>query len=212
MKQFLVQIYKRKWLLVLLLFIKIMVAIYVFRVPLLRLTGNILIKQDALKTCDAIFVLSGNATDRAPEAALLYKQGIAKKIICTGGNQTGDFKILGLKELESDMIRLRLLQLNIPDSAIVVIHQGTSTFEESQVIKLYCEKNKIKLATIVSSAFHTRRIYSVFGKAFLNSATKIMVHASPSQSYNIDEWWKNEYGLLAVYDEYIKLGYYALKH
>ncbi|MEN9522203.1 MAG: hypothetical protein RL065_580, partial [Bacteroidota bacterium] len=155
---------------------------------------------------------SGNATDRATEAAILFKNGISKKIVCTGGNQSGDFKILGLKELESDMIRLKLLQLNIPDSCIEVIHEGTSTFEESNVVKSYCEKNKIKIATVVSSAFHTRRIYSIFNKTFKNSDTKLIVHAAPSISYNIDEWWKNEYGLLAVYDEYIKLGYYWLKY
>jgi uncharacterized SAM-binding protein YcdF (DUF218 family) len=188
------------------------IVLFFFRFSALQFMSTILIKEDEIHACDAIFVLSGNAMDRAAEAAKLYKLGIGKKIICTGGNQLSDFKILGLKELESDMSRLRLLQLNIPDSVIDVIHNGSSTFEEAEVIKLYCDENNINAAVIVSSAFHTRRVHSVMHKRFLNSNTQIIIRAAESQTFNINEWWKNEYGLLAVYDEYVKLGYYFLKH
>jgi uncharacterized SAM-binding protein YcdF (DUF218 family) len=174
--------------------------------------GSILIHQDEIVASDIIVVLSGNATDRATEAAKLYHNNISKKIICTGGNQSGDFKILGLKELESDMIRLRLLQLNVPDSAITIIHEGTSTFEESKIVANYCKVNKIKSCMVVSSSFHTLRIASIFKKSFQNCATKLMIDAAPSTTYNTDEWWKDEYGLLSVYDEYIKLLYYKIKY
>lgn len=206
------KIFHKKWILISATLIITISFLFIFRFSILRIMSHFLIKEDKLQTCDAIFVLSGNAMDRAFEAAELYKKGIAKKIVCTGGNQLNDFKILGLKELESDMIRIRLLQLNIPDSVITVIHQGTSTFEESEIIKLYCANNKIDKALIVSSAFHTRRVYSVLNKSFSNTNIKIIVRAAASQNFNINEWWKNEYGLLAVYDEYIKLGYYFLKH
>jgi uncharacterized SAM-binding protein YcdF (DUF218 family) len=212
MKNIFAFLLNRKWVLILIVFLLLLFGIYLFRFSILRLMGNFLIKQNPIENCDAIFVLSGNANDRATEAAKLFHEGISKKIICTGGNQSGDFKILGLKELESDMIRLKLLQLNIPDSCIIVIHKGTSTFEESIVIKEYCEFMKIDKAIIVSSSFHTRRISSVFDKNFKESKAKILVRAAPSLSYKNEEWWKDEYGLLAVYDEYIKLIYYWIKY
>ena len=205
-------ILKKRWVqFVFIVFIFLFSAI-VFRNSILRSMSNFLVKEDEVEKCDALVVLSGNALDRATEAALLYKQGFAKQIICTGGNQTGDFEILHLKEKESDISKIRLLQLGIADSVITVLHQGTSTLEEGQVMLDYCKTHQLKSCMIVSSKFHTRRINFVFDKKFKSSSIKILVHGASPLKYDLHQWWKAEDGLMAVYDEYIKLIYYHLKY
>ena len=205
-------IFKKRWVQFLAIVFIFLFLTIVFRNSILRGMGNFLIKEDAIEKCDAIVVLSGNAMDRATEAALLYKQGIAKQIICTGGNQTGDFQVMHLKEKESDISKFRLLEMGIPDSVITVIHQGTSTLEEGQVMLDYCKNHQLKSCMILSSKFHTRRINFVFDKKFKNADVKILVHGAPPLRYATNHWWSGEEGLLAVYDEYIKLIYYHLKY
>jgi uncharacterized SAM-binding protein YcdF (DUF218 family) len=212
MKQLLLNFYHKKLLFTSSLFIISLLLLFAFRFSILQIMGNVLIHQDEIMNSDVIVVLSGNATDRATEAAKLYHHHISKKIICTGGNQLSDLKILGLKELESDITKLKLLQLNVPDSAITVIHEGTSTFEESKIIAQYCQLHHIKNCIVVSSSFHTLRVSSIFKKSFKNCSTKLMIDAAPSTAYNLNNWWANEYGLLAVYDEYIKLLYYTINY
>ncbi len=202
----------KKWVLVLLSALIFFIALFVFRNSILRGMGNFLIKEDAVEKCDAIVVLSGNALDRATEAALLYKQGIAKQIICTGNNQSGDFEVLHLKEKESDVSKFRMIEMGVPDSAIIVIHEGTSTLEEGEAMLKFCQTHQLKSCMILSSKFHTRRINYVSDKKFKNSAVKILVHGAPPSKYKIETWWKGEEGLLFVYDEYIKLIYYHLKY
>ena len=75
-------IFKKRWVQFLAIVFIFLFLTIVFRNSILRGMGNFLIKEDAIEKCDAIVVLSGNAMDRATEAALLYKQGIAKQIIC----------------------------------------------------------------------------------------------------------------------------------
>jgi uncharacterized SAM-binding protein YcdF (DUF218 family) len=206
------RIFLKKWVQFLSVAFLLFFLSIIFHRSILRGMGNFLIKEDAVEKCDAIVVLSGNALDRATEAALLYKQGIATQIICTGGNQTGDFEILHLKEKESDISKIRLLQMGIPDSVITVLHQGTSTIEEGQVMLDYCKTHQLKSCMIVSSKFHTRRINFVFDKKFKSSSVKILVHGASPLKYDLHQWWKGEDGLLAVYDEYIKLIFYHLKY
>ena len=203
---------QKKWLLVLLIGCFFCLLIFITRIFLLQALSNFLIDEDGLQKCDAIFVLSGNAMERATEAASLYHQGIAKKIICTGGNKCGELEVLNIHKFESDMTHLRLLQMQIPDSLITVIHSGTSTYEEGNVVSDFCKNNNISSCIIVSGKLHTRRINFVFHKKFKNSSTQIFVHGAMPQAYDLNKWWSNEYGLLAVFDEYVKLIYYHLKY
>ena len=205
-------IFKKRWVQFLAIVFIFLFLTIVFRNSILRGMGNFLIKEDAIEKCDAIVVLSGNAMDRATEAALLYKQGIAKQIICTGNNQSSDFEILHLKEKESDVSKLRMIEMGVPDSVITVVHEGTSTLEEGEAVLKYCQTHQLKSCMILSSKFHTRRINYVFDKKFKNSPVKILVHGAPPTKYKIETWWKGEEGLLFVYDEYIKLIYYQLKY
>jgi hypothetical protein len=84
--------------------------------------------------------LSGGAFERGNAGAEIF-QNMIKSIICPGGNIIYDALILyGDTMYESDITRLRIIQKGVPDSLVVALHEGTSTFEEAQEIRGYCKK------------------------------------------------------------------------
>lgn len=186
--------------------------LFLLRVPILRGIGNHLICEDSLKKADVIFVLSGGAFDRGRQAVVLYKKGYAPKIVCTGENIPGDFRAMGYNCMESLITSTYIKKQGVDSSAIELISAGTSTKEEVDLIVKYCKINQIKTVIIVSTKFHTRRIYSSVRKVFLDNKINVIINGAPSSNYDETHWWNDEEGLITVNNEYIKLIYYWFKY
>ncbi|MBL4652780.1 MAG: YdcF family protein [Flavobacteriales bacterium] len=175
--------------------------------------GNYLISEDELQKSDVIFVLGGNSFERGNEAAKLFDDGFAPKIICLGGNITPVFKAIGKDYAESEIARINIIKNgNINKNHVELLKIGTSTKEESVAIANYCSEKKLERVIIVSSKFHTRRVRGVFEPLFEDLTTQLIIHGTPSLNYDEAEWWKYEQGLLMVNNEYIKLLYYWIKY
>ncbi len=200
----------RRWLLVPAVLVFFLALLFLLRYPVLRGLGNYLIRENEPFQAEAIFILSGNPTDRGRKAAQLYFEGYAPEIVCTGENIPHDLEALGLDYPECELTRSQLLRSGVPDSAIVTIPLGASTREEKQVILSYCLDNGIKSCLVVSNRFHTRRIRKVFRKAFRSEGIQLGIIGAPHSLYRENRWWESEYGLLDVNNEYLKLLYYSV--
>lgn len=203
---------KRKWRSILIFLLVFVLSLVIFRVSILRGLGNYLMVEDYFDYVEYALVLSGGAYDRANWAADLFHEGKVSKFICTGENQSGDLKSFGIDTLESDLSELQLLKNKVPQESILKIKKGTSTQEESDVVLSYCLNHDIKELVIVSSKFHTRRVKQVFKKKFANEGIEVYITGASSSVYNEEEWWKNEYGLIALNNEYLKQIYYLFKY
>lgn len=182
-----------------------------FKTSILRSFSNYLMKQGEPQKADAMVVLSGNAFDRGNEGARLYKQGLTNRILCPGGNMEHLFLIMGDTVYESDMCKKNIAKNGVPDSLITAIHYGTSTAEEADTILGYCKAHKLRTIIVVSSLFHTRRASNVYVKRFAKEGIKVIVRGAHDSFYDENQWWQNEYGLIALNNEYVKLLYYAIK-
>lgn len=185
---------------------------YLFRHEILLKLAQILIVEDSLKHANYTFVLSGSPYDRGSLAAQFFHQKATDTIVCTGKNIPHDFKAMGWEITESEIARNFIQLQKVPASNIIIIKEGTSTHEEANAILEFCEKRAIKKIIIVSTDFHTRRIQKVFKTKFAQKNIEIIIRAAPSSSYNSQAWWKSEYGLISLQNEYVKLGYYFLKY
>jgi uncharacterized SAM-binding protein YcdF (DUF218 family) len=185
--------------------------IFLFRYQLMRGAGNFLVRDDAPSNGETIFVLSGAPQERAAKAAELFQKKFCKKIICTGANRPQDFLAMGFDMTEAGITRRALLQLNVPDSCIALLEEGTSTLEESDAVLKYCEEKKLKQIEIVSSKFHTRRVRNVFVEKFSEKNIEVKIIGASAISFDENKWWESEYGLLALNNEYVKLMYYWFK-
>jgi uncharacterized SAM-binding protein YcdF (DUF218 family) len=202
---------KKKWLL-LLWVITALLLMFFFRYNILTAAGNFLIVEDNLKPCTYAFVLSGGPWDRGNEAARLFKEGMADTLVCTGENIPHDFKALGLNLTESEITEKNLINQGIPQGNILLIRQGTSTQEESEIILSFCKQKGVKQIIVISTDFHTRRISQVFKRKFRQENIEVLICAAPSSSYDARQWWKSENGLIALNNEYIKQLYYLIKY
>lgn len=204
-----IKTYKYRWIF-LILFLLI-VLLYFFRNSLLQATANFLIQEDQIPNSSQVcFVLSGNALDRGNKAIELYKSNHVIHFYCSGENISNDLKAFGINKKECALQKEYLVKNQVPDSCISIIEKGTSSYEELKAIDQYCHLHAIDRAIIVSSKFHTRRIQMILDN--MRAHTSFTVIGASSSNFKEQEWWKSEYGLIALNNEYVKWLYYKLKY
>lgn len=174
--------------------------------------GNWLVVEDPVQPVDALYILSGNSFDRGEEAARLYHEGYAPLLVCLGGETNPALELYGIDDLTSTMTRGVLLRAGVPAGDAVLLPEGTSTFEEFQAIVRHCKANGFQRIMVVSSLFHTRRIHTYFRTRLYLEGIELVLRGASESSFEEDEWWKEEPGLLFVNSEYIKMVYYWLKY
>lgn len=195
----------------LLLLLMIGGVVYTFRNQLLPLPAQWLIKEDALQAADAMIVLSGGSFDRGNEAVRIFKHGFVPVIICPGGNKAYEFEILNMNLKESEVTKLNLVRQGVPDSAIQVIPEGSSTAEEAKFLYPHIKSKQYKKVILLTSLYHTRRARKVFEKVFEDSGVVFVVRGSKSSRFDEYAWWKTEDGLIAMNNEMVKVFYYLFK-
>lgn len=202
----------RRLLRTMLILAGVILLAWVFHVPLLRAMGRFLVTDDPLVHVDEVFVLGGLAVDRGEEAAHLYAQGVANRFVCTGSQVPGDLATLGIDLSESDMTKLVMTRHGVPDAMVLSFKQGTSTLEEAEALLALARRDDVDTVMVVSSAFHLRRARFVFRERFAKAGITVLFHGARDQAFNEDTWWRDESGLLMVYNEYVKLAYYHLRY
>lgn len=102
----------------------------------------------------------GDASDRIWHAARLYKEGLAPKIIVSGGRSPGLEKRTDL-QTEAQSMALLLNDLGIPSTALVLEEEARSTRENARFTKTLVKTDRVALVT---SAFHMARSVATFEK------------------------------------------------
>jgi uncharacterized SAM-binding protein YcdF (DUF218 family) len=187
-------------------------GLYVARVPLLRWAADVWIVEDRLERADAILVLGGGLETRPFEAARLYREGLAPRVLVTDVS-SGPTTLLGLKPAETDVTRRLLLKEGVPESAIETIgHQVTSTREEALALREALAQTPSRRVIIVTEIFHTRRTRWVFRKVLKGQPVRLQIAPVRPLRYSARDWWRHEEGLIDFETELIKLAYYWLKY
>ena len=185
---------------------------YAFRAPLLRGAAGIWIVNEPLTKADAIVVLGGGMETRPFEAARLFHQGYAPKILLT---TTGmhPAEQLGVSPSETEIARRILMMKEVPDAAIAVAPGiVNSTYDESIAVRNWSRTNNIKRLIIATDDFHTRRACWVFRKELKPLGIKVEVEAVPVREYSATNWWQNDAGAVAFQNEILKYAYYRVKY
>jgi uncharacterized SAM-binding protein YcdF (DUF218 family) len=192
--------------------ITVLTILFMMRFIIMRGLASFLIVDYKPAQADAIIVLSGNAYDRGKYAAQLVDAGVSRVVICTGGNKDPNALILGKDFFECELTKMSVEKF-CSDTSVTIdtLCRGTSTLEECFFIKSLIEEKAWKHIVIVSSAFHTRRIRMTCEKVFKNTDVQIDIAPAKPHMYNTDLWWQNEYGLIDLNNEYVKLFYYLFK-
>ena len=185
---------------------------YGLRLPILRATGAMLIVADAKVPCDAVYVLGGSPLERGTLGGELLMEGMVPVVYCTGAMIPSTLLTVGLTHSEADLSRIAAIEAGADSTRVIAVSEGTSTFEEADVIIAQAERLGYTDIGIISTEFHSRRVGRVFRKRAKGTGIVVHVFAASSQRYNSERWWESEEGLLMVNNEYVKLVYYMLKH
>lgn len=118
-------------------------------------------RQDERVSADTIVVLGAAQYNGRPSPVLrarldhalqLYRLGLAKIIVVTGGIGTGD------RVSEATVGHRYLRQQSVPDSALVVRADGRTTAESMHSVAEWMAERELKRVLLVSDPFHMARL------------------------------------------------------
>lgn len=213
MKKYLKIFWGKKWCRKITYLLIILLMLFLFRNQLLRGLGSWLVANDKLMQTEACFILGGNSFERGMEAVSIYRQFNDQQFVCTGGNYPMQIRALQDSLMsEAELSRHLMQSKGVPISQIEIMENSRSTMDESNEILNYCLQHNKHDITIVSSAFHLRRVRWVFEEKFEQAGIEINFHGVNAEEYDRDNWWHNEEGLIMANNELVKLFYYAVKY
>ncbi|HVE81116.1 MAG TPA: YdcF family protein [Candidatus Dormibacteraeota bacterium] len=163
--------------------------------------GYFLSPQDKLKKADVIIAVSGGETDsRTKEAASLYKQGYAPKLILSGAAQDP------LGPSNAAAMRQIAINLGVPPSAIQIEEDSRTTAENALAVAPMVRRLQAKTVILVTSPYHQKRASLSFSKA-LGKNVKIINHSAPDKSWRKAHWWATDYSYQLTLSELQKTLY-----
>ena len=145
----------------------------------------------------------------------MIHEGLAQKVLVSQVKKH-EAEEYGLVPDNTSLNVKMLGEFGVPASSIVILKQGegvTSTFEEALSVRHYLEQHTDqKKFILVTSAFHTRRARWIFRKSLDGLAVQIQVAPAPYGTFDVNNWWRDEDGLIYCFNEYVKLIYYWFKY
>jgi uncharacterized SAM-binding protein YcdF (DUF218 family) len=170
-----------------------------------------LVVADPLIHSDALYVFPGAVPERAACAADLFRRGMAPTVVVTGERIRPELAVVGMPLSDAEINAQVLAHEGLPQSAIVVRPEGTSTWEDAHALRAWAlEQHGLRRLTAVTSPQHARRARGTLLAAF--RGTGIDVRVWPCPAALPADWWRREETVLPVINEFLKLAYYAVAH
>jgi uncharacterized SAM-binding protein YcdF (DUF218 family) len=176
-------------LLFLLLFFALLAILFVGRLPLLRLAGQLWVLDEPSAQSDALIVLSDDnyAADRAFHAAELYREGVAPVVVASG-------RMLRQNAGIADLMEHDLESFGVPATSIVKLkHRAQNTREEAVEASRLIQARGWKRVTVVTSNYHARRARFIFERV-LPSSVSLRVSGARDSEFDPSRWWETRQG------------------
>ena len=194
-----------------LLLVVFLVGVWLERAPLLRGAADLWIVSDPITAADAVAVLGGDFDTRPFEAADLYKKGLVRKVLVSQVVE-GRASTMGLIPGHSELNRMVLLKLGVPDTAIEMFGEANgSTRDEAIALRVWANRHGVSGIIIPTGIFSARRVRWIFDREFVGNSVAIEI-ATIEQNDSHAEWWKSKAAMIAFQNEIVKYLYYRLKY
>jgi len=179
-----------------------------------------LIVERPLDHADAILVLAGSSAyfERTRKAALIYKAGVAPKVLLTnGGGQAGWSQEEQRNPPYVELAKRELVAQGVPDNAIEILGPEISgTFLEAKILAKKAVEKRWTSLLIVTSAYHTRRALWTFKTVFAENGVEteigIVSPITGQQTPPAFFWWLTWRGWRDVAGENVKSVFYYVNY
>ena len=177
--------------------------------------GRYLSPNEPLERADALFVLAGARIERWLEAADLYREGWAPRIVLSPGRiepAAGRLRDMGIRfPSEPELVRDALVQTGVPSGSIVVLpHEVDNTAQEAAALRQLCERERWKALIVVTSAYHARRARLAFRRELEGTGVRVIVRTTRHDTAIPARWWTRRGDVRYVLSELQKLVLYRL--
>lgn len=171
--------------------------------------GHFLTAVDTYSQADAIVVLGGDGGDffRVQQGVDLFNEGYAPVVVFSGGISLKD---TGLACSSAQLSLEAAQELGLPDGAAIIADGAQSTYDEAMNLSRLTQQRRWHSLIVVTDLFHTRRAARTFRT--LLPDTTIYLSAAHDPNVDASRWWQTEEGLIAVFNEVIKLVFYWAKY
>lgn len=102
-----------------------------------------------------------HGADRVVHAVDLYKRGIVKHVMISGGSG----RVVTTSRREADELLKVMILMGVPDHDIMIENQSRNTYESAQLVKELLKDSVTDNCLLITSAFHMRRSRACFKKA-----------------------------------------------
>jgi len=188
----------------------------VFHEKILTGIGSFLVVQDIPSKAEAAVVLNTGVDiyPRLIEAANLYKQVKAEKVVINGNRKTDILRGLESSGYEppckwyAENISVLIHQGVAKDHIIAISAEDAyDTVSEAKIVGEILINNSMSNVIITTSKFHSRRAHHIWNKMYKN---KLRIYVAPAQNdpFNPEAWWKNGRQIRWVLSEYGAWVYY----
>lgn len=181
------------------------------------LAAEALVVNPAPTRADAMLVLAGSSTfkERTQQAAQLFKEGRAPKVILTNDNQESGWSAeLQTNPLYVQRAASELKLFGVPEEKIEIVPERvSSTREEAARMREYASSSGLHSILVVTSAYQVRRARWIFDQMFAGSGVFVSFSSVPpgNQTPRPLTWWLHRRGWRMVAGEYVKLAYYFIR-
>jgi uncharacterized SAM-binding protein YcdF (DUF218 family) len=187
-------------------------VLFVVEIILARGLGAWLVAVDPLVTSDAIFVLDGKSPHRELEAAALFREGWAPRVVVT--RPRSDFSEQVRREFgldtEQENVARTLRRAGVPDAAIVRLDRIVeNTEQELQADFDYARAHGFRRVVLVSSPYHTRRMRIIWRTRFERDVAAVIRATRYEPVYPV-RWWRSQHSLKDVTHEIGGIANYLL--
>ena len=177
--------------------------------------GRYLVVEDPLAKSDAIVVLAGSRAERWLEAADLYREGWAPRIILSAGREEDAEVQLRKKGIrfpsDAELARDAMIQLHLPADAIAIMPERLdNTAQEAESVLRTGRAQGWHQLIVVTSKYHTRRASFAVSRALRGSGIRVLVRATRYDTATPDRWWASRADFRFVTSELQKLLAYRL--
>jgi uncharacterized SAM-binding protein YcdF (DUF218 family) len=162
--------------------------------------GDWLVSEDPLQKAQFIAVLSGGMPLRALEAARLYHEGYAPKVLLTHPSEPAEaMQALEIPYLsEDDYDSQILIHEGVPRDVIEILSPPIrNTADEIAAISSSLPQQVNQTVIIITSKVHTRRS-RILWQRLNRGPGRAVIHGVSDDPFNPSRWWANTNDTLAV--------------
>lgn len=105
-------------------------------------------------------IVFNRGVDRIMQGIELYKQGIIKKIVFTGGSGS----LVERNMIEANYIKQFLLKMGIPENDIIIENKSRNTYENAVFVKNIIGVDSSRTDLLITSGYHMKRSIACFKK------------------------------------------------